>query len=39
MEKREFKIGDKVKIPKTKSVGLSINDSLIQNLIKNEKHY
>ena len=37
MEKREFKVGDKVKIPKTKSIGLKINNPLIENLIKKEK--
>lgn len=37
MEKREFKVGDKVKIPKTKSIGLKINNPLIENIIKKEK--
>ena len=38
MEKREFKVGDKVKIPKTKSEGISINDSAIKTLFSEEKH-
>jgi len=33
-----FKKGDKVKIPKTKSVGININDFSIQCLIEKEKH-
>lgn len=38
MEKREFKIGDKVKILKTKSTGLNINDSTLKILFSEEKH-
>ena len=37
MEKREFKVGDKVKIPKTKSEGISINDDRIQRHLANSK--
>lgn len=33
-----FKVGDKVKIPKTKSVGININDPWIRILLKKEKH-
>ena len=37
MEKREFKVGDKVKIPKTKSTGMSINNDRIQRHLANSK--